>query len=558
MKRAILLLVLSLIGSFVIAGMIWRNPVYISTAVLGEAPNPPFDYGETRFTDRIAGLQQAVLSRAILTDMIEKLNLYPEESRRVPMEDLIENCRMKEVRIRPIWNARQHSAEKQPVDSRAFALSFRHKDPRLAQRTAEYLTSRFMEADIKQREADANTVADFLKEQANTAVKEWIAKQEALPRNLSEDERRIAALDAELAHAHYLQLRAKAANAAMTRNGELRSLGPRLELIDSASLPSSPEARWVPALGFGAVVGSLIGLLILSIPFLRRVTLRQGTIAFVCGAACLTLAWIVVDMTDCHTYTSTANLAMRYGIISQSLVPTVARAVPELLASTHGSVLGRANLTNIISTYGLYPQLIRSEPLESIIDRMREHIEINEFGEVFAIRFKYNNRFIAQKVAADLVERMMDGFHRLQATQSKSIVQFLERECDLTAKDWTRAAHATGPNPDRLALDIELARKRYIALKEKAANASFADGLVSHRTEAKRPPTGLTPLTTYAGLKTPPQKEWKFGPGPHLEVLDPASLRPETEILDNTILAASALFGVIAGLIWQRPRRVAV
>jgi len=526
MKRAIIPLALTFIGCLVAAAIVWPDHRYVSTAVLGEAANPPFDDGKSTGSQRIVNLSQAVLSRGAIIAMIAKLNLYPEESHTIPLEDIVEKCRLEEIHISPLkLGGVDHNQEK-PVNFRAFALSFRHNDPHLAQSAAQYLASRFLEANVRLGEAIANAEIAFLDDESEAAASDWAAKEKAPHGNLPADERRIATLDAELARSHYLHLRAKAASAAIKRSAG--QIGPRLEQIDSASLPSAPEFPWWPALRWGAGTGFALGMLVLAIPFLRRVTLRQGVVAFAFGAVCLITADILLNLPACQSYTSKAVLAVTPGTVQQSLVPADPQAVKEFLTAIRGNAVSRVNLANIIHTYRLYPRILRRMPMEEIVGRMRNDIgigpETSDSG-AFAISFQYNeSRYLAQKVAQDIASRMMEGFLRLQTLQTQGTIEFLRGDCDLAAKEWTRAVHAAGPNPDRLALDIELARKRYIALKEKAANAAVAASVISQRQ------------------------------GPHLEMLDPARLPPETGDFDNAILAASSLLGVIAGLIWKRPR----
>ena len=164
MKRAIIPLALSLIGCLVTAAVNWPERRYVSVATLREAPNPTSpDAGEStnerslRLTARISELAQAVLSRDSLAAMIRKLDLYPEESHTLPMEDLIERCRNTEIHISNL------------KEGGAFDISVSHKDPRLAQAATQYLTSRFLETNIRLGEADAKVVMAFLDRLAEAA-----------------------------------------------------------------------------------------------------------------------------------------------------------------------------------------------------------------------------------------------------------------------------------------------------------------------------------------------------------------------------------------------------
>ena len=85
----------------------------------------------------------------------------------------------------------------------------------------------------------------------------------------------------------------------------------------------------------------------------------------------------------------------------------------------------------------------------------------------------------------------MAHFNAVYSGRVKATLAFLLQGIDETARNLAIATRATGPNPDRLALEIELARSL--------------------------PSSDLT-------------------------------------VFDWSILSGSAYFGVIAGLIWKRPR----
>ncbi|WP_031498516.1 GumC family protein [Bryobacter aggregatus] len=100
------------------------------------------------------------------------------------------------------------------------------------------------------------------------------------------------------------------------------------------------------------------------------------------------------------------------------------------------SILSRANLTNIINTYQLYPRERRRLPMEDIIEDMRTSaikVDVVNGGGLnanktmaFGVMFKYENRFTAQRVCADLVSKFIDENVRERTSSSTQMKDFVE------------------------------------------------------------------------------------------------------------------------------------
>jgi len=103
---------------------------YVSTAVMRIAPAG---------VDRLVELQEQILSRKILGAIITRpgLDLYPEERKRMPLEDVVENMRHKALRIQVM----QTQGEGVP----AFLVSFEYPDKLKAQLVVRELVTAFIE-----------------------------------------------------------------------------------------------------------------------------------------------------------------------------------------------------------------------------------------------------------------------------------------------------------------------------------------------------------------------------------------------------------------------------
>jgi len=118
----------------------------------------------TRIEDRLATLQQQVMSRTRLKAVIEELGLFGTERKDVPTESLVgEMQRRIEVEV--------------VRGNDAFTLSFEHEDPRMAMLTASRLASLFIDENLKAREQQAVGTSEFLASQLKE-TKEKLEQQE--------------------------------------------------------------------------------------------------------------------------------------------------------------------------------------------------------------------------------------------------------------------------------------------------------------------------------------------------------------------------------------------
>jgi len=110
--------------------------------------------------ERLHSIGEEILSRTRLEGVITQLNLYPEERKKLPMEKVIENIRM---RIKLEISSAQQAMAKQGAT--AFTLSYEDESPQTAALVANTLASMFMEEHLKLREEQAVGTSEFLAEQ---------------------------------------------------------------------------------------------------------------------------------------------------------------------------------------------------------------------------------------------------------------------------------------------------------------------------------------------------------------------------------------------------------
>ena len=124
---------------------------------------------------RLQTINQQVLSRARLQEVIERLNLYPNERARVPIEDLTGRMR-RDIRLE-LKNIEQEPGKRSTI---AFNVSYRARDPRTAALVANGLASFFVDQNWRTRGQQATETAAFFKAQVDDMKKQMDEKERRL------------------------------------------------------------------------------------------------------------------------------------------------------------------------------------------------------------------------------------------------------------------------------------------------------------------------------------------------------------------------------------------
>lgn len=109
---------------------------------------------------RIQTIHKQVMSRARLTDVINRLGLYPELRGQVPMDAIVERLR-RDVDF-SVSGVDQISGRTSTI---AFTISYTGRDPVIAAQVANLLTEFHVEENTRSREQQAVRTADFLRSQ---------------------------------------------------------------------------------------------------------------------------------------------------------------------------------------------------------------------------------------------------------------------------------------------------------------------------------------------------------------------------------------------------------
>jgi len=244
------------------------RPPRISSDVV---PIPAFG----RLEDRLAAVQQSVLTRTRLERLVLDLNLFASERKAgLIMQDAVEMV----LRNISVVVDTPRSGDSGSV----FVVSYTAKEPRTAQKMAEQVTAMFMNESLKHAARTAENTSDFVESQV-----------EETGRRLAEHEEKMAAarvaggrdstrmqIEAEVLRSNYKNLLEKRQQAAMRVSLERSQNGEQFALLEPARLPERPVG---PTRNAAAVAGGLAGLVLalaVNLFFvIRRALAARATVA---------------------------------------------------------------------------------------------------------------------------------------------------------------------------------------------------------------------------------------------------------------------------------------
>jgi polysaccharide chain length determinant protein (PEP-CTERM system associated) len=151
-----------------VASMVVPKKYTSETLVLVDQPRVPIEFVKPVVTEdlnqRLASMQEQILSRTRLQPIIEKFGLFPKKRDKVPIDDLVEKLRAA-VGVRPM--------ESMPGTGNhtlaGFYVDVTYDDPQAAQQICTEITSMFMQQNSRERENQAMQTTTFLSGQLDEA-----------------------------------------------------------------------------------------------------------------------------------------------------------------------------------------------------------------------------------------------------------------------------------------------------------------------------------------------------------------------------------------------------
>lgn len=206
----VIALALLLLGGMAI--FLWPN-AYTSTAViLIEDPDIPPGLVPTTVTTfaskQIQYINQRVMTRTNLAQIIEKFDLYPEERKFLPTLLLVGDVE-KSMSIDVIDAQQQGAGGQQIVSAIAFMLAFEHEDPAIARQVANELVSLYLAENVRSRTEKTAETSQFMQvevDRLDTEVQELEAQiagikranEGSLPELMTFNMQLMAALDNDI------------------------------------------------------------------------------------------------------------------------------------------------------------------------------------------------------------------------------------------------------------------------------------------------------------------------------------------------------------------------
>jgi polysaccharide chain length determinant protein (PEP-CTERM system associated) len=122
----------------------------------------------SEMTQRINLMAQNILQRSNLIDIINTFDLYRRERESKPMEDLVEQMRLKDIQITPVYSIAARDG-RQPIS--AFQVAFSYSNRYLAQKVTKRLTDAFITENIRALSSQSQATTGFLNEETDIAKK---------------------------------------------------------------------------------------------------------------------------------------------------------------------------------------------------------------------------------------------------------------------------------------------------------------------------------------------------------------------------------------------------
>ena len=132
------------------------------------------------------------------------------------------------------------------------------------------------------------------------------------------------------------------------------------------------------------------------------------------------------------TYVSDATIRIVPSTVPERYVASnVNLQVGQRIASMYQQVTTRTNLLAWINSFGLYPRKRGRVPDDDLVEEMRgaismgtvqgmrEPMEGRVSATAFRISFSYNNRYDAQKVVREIVDKLLSETTRVRSSESK-------------------------------------------------------------------------------------------------------------------------------------------
>jgi polysaccharide chain length determinant protein (PEP-CTERM system associated) len=214
---------------------------YRSETVIRAVPQQvPKDYVQSMVTsglqDRLLSINQQILSRTRLEQIILEFNLYAETRKTSIMEDVIERMRTRDIAVKL-----------EAGQSPTVRVSYTGDDARTAMKVTERLASFFIEENLRDRAAVAEGTNQFLEVQLKEARNRLIEQEKRLEAYRQKNAGQLPSqLDANMQAVQSIQMQLQALAQSIIQDGDRRLMLERLLSEVEAMTPFNGTSAPVP------------------------------------------------------------------------------------------------------------------------------------------------------------------------------------------------------------------------------------------------------------------------------------------------------------------------
>src|SRR5215217_2023660 len=146
------------------------------------------------------------------------------------------------------------------------------------------------------------------------------------------------------------------------------------------------------------------------------------------------VTWVVLKLPD--VYQSTTLIVVKPSTLPTSVVPTSAEDnLTRQLASISQVVTSRSSLEPLVEKYDLYRvERHRGEPMESLVDMMRDDIKVNlntsrnDITNGFDISFRYRDPKVTQAITAELAGKYITVQTQNNVVSTQAARNFMDNQ----------------------------------------------------------------------------------------------------------------------------------
>lgn len=148
--------------SYVTSGIIRVVPSQVSQRIVESSVSD-------ELAQRLSAIYQTVIQRNNLINLIQTYNLYPDDRKKYPMEDVVDTMR-KDIRMGRVQTAAALSTNVR--SGFAFTVEYTYRDRRVVEKVCSDLISSFMNESVRVRSSQFTQTNEFVKDQLEQTRKE--------------------------------------------------------------------------------------------------------------------------------------------------------------------------------------------------------------------------------------------------------------------------------------------------------------------------------------------------------------------------------------------------